>query len=351
MIVTTTNNIENSKILKYIDLISTNVVIGTNFFSDFGAGLTDLFGGYSDTYQNKLQKIYGVAIINLKNRAQRIGANAVIGLRLDFDEISGKGKSMFMVSASGTAVSIEEVDSNKFQIDKTDSLVYSSQLENEITKRIIIHQSSQKILPNQKEWMYLLNNPIDEILESLISTYLDLSGANVMLSEKETLLNENLSEYLKIINQEVAINTLYSKLLEHTSIILKLLKENKLFSPRKILDLINNDNLKIALDCLNLQKEYYTQEDLNIMQIIVEKLNNLPETGKIEITKDGLLSKEKERFVCQNGHKNDLETKFCSNENCQIDIRGLTKSDNYKINLFKLKMNSLEFLLKDKFTN
>ena len=107
MIVTTTNSIENAEIEKYIDLISTNVVIGTNFFSDFGASLTDFFGGYSDSYQNKLQKIYSSAIDNLKQKAANMGANAILGLKIDFDEISGKGKSMFMISAIGTAVIIK----------------------------------------------------------------------------------------------------------------------------------------------------------------------------------------------------------------------------------------------------
>ena len=113
VIITTTNSIENTEIEKYIELISTNVVIGTNFFSDLGASLTDLFGGFSDSYQTKLQTIYKVALDDLKNKAGNIGANAILGLKIDFDEISGKGKSMFMISAIGTAVIIKYKFENK----------------------------------------------------------------------------------------------------------------------------------------------------------------------------------------------------------------------------------------------
>ena len=107
ILITTTDTIENAVIEKYIDLITTNVVVGTNVFSDFGASITDFFGGTSQTYQNKLQKIYDTAFSNLRQRAIELGANAIVGVKIDFDEISGKGKSMFMVSAVGMAVLIK----------------------------------------------------------------------------------------------------------------------------------------------------------------------------------------------------------------------------------------------------
>ncbi len=107
ILITTTDTIENAIIEKYMELITTNVVVGTNVFSDFGASLTDFFGGTSQTYQKKLQKIYETAFNNLRQRAIELGANAIVGVKIDFDEISGKGKSMFMVSAIGMAVLIK----------------------------------------------------------------------------------------------------------------------------------------------------------------------------------------------------------------------------------------------------
>lgn len=106
MIITTTNSIEGAEITSYMRLISTNVVIGSSFVSDFFASFTDLFGGRSNTYQNRLDEVYQNAITEIEQKAARIGADAVVGLKMDFNEISGKGKAMFMVSAVGTAVKI-----------------------------------------------------------------------------------------------------------------------------------------------------------------------------------------------------------------------------------------------------
>ena len=106
MIITTTNNIDGAEITSYIRLVSTNVVIGTNFFSDCAASFTDFFGGRSNTYQRKLDDVYQNAISEIEQKAASIGADAVVGLKMDFNEISGKGKTMFMVSAVGTAVKI-----------------------------------------------------------------------------------------------------------------------------------------------------------------------------------------------------------------------------------------------------
>jgi uncharacterized protein YbjQ (UPF0145 family) len=104
MIITSTNQIEGYKITQYLGLINVNVVLGANFFSDFFASFTDVFGGYSSSYQSKLDKIYGDALSALTEKAKYKGADAIVGVHFDFDELSGKGKSMFMVTAYGTAV-------------------------------------------------------------------------------------------------------------------------------------------------------------------------------------------------------------------------------------------------------
>ncbi len=349
VIVTTTNSIENSSIQKYIELLSINVVLGTNFFSDFGASLTDIFGGFSDTYQNKLQRIYQMAISNLKEQASRIGANAVIGLKIDFDEISGKGKSMFMVSAIGMAVSMDFASQNKSQLEHDSAEISANHLEKEITKRIVIKLLCENALPTKEQWIYLLNNPIDEIVQDLLTAYLEsFKLQEFELSEKQKLLQDNFVEYLKQINREVATNTLYSNITTDFKKIWDLLNKTDLFSPKKVVELIENNNLRIGVKCLPIQKSFYTKDDLTLMKKIINKLNSLPDKGKIEITKDGLLSKEKERFICQNGHKNNVKDMFCSNESCGVDIKGLTSEDYQLIDHFKLKVDALDFLINNK---
>ena len=104
IITTTTNSIEGWEIKEYLQPISSNVVIGANIFSDISAAITDFFGGRSQSYERKLQEIYDQAIVTLNNKAKAVGANCIVGLKIDIGEISGKGNQMFMVSAVGTPV-------------------------------------------------------------------------------------------------------------------------------------------------------------------------------------------------------------------------------------------------------
>lgn len=106
IVVTTTNNIENRKIIEYKGIIFGEVVSGVDFIKDFAAGLTNIFGGRSGSYENELIEARENAINELKQRAIRIGANAVVGVKVDYETL-GQGGSMLMVTASGTAVVLE----------------------------------------------------------------------------------------------------------------------------------------------------------------------------------------------------------------------------------------------------
>jgi uncharacterized protein YbjQ (UPF0145 family) len=105
MITTTTNNIEGRSIEQYLGIVSSEVIIGANIFKDILAGLRDIFGGRSATYERVMEDAKQKAMQELIQRAQALGANAVVGIDLDYETIGAKG-SMLMVSASGTAVRI-----------------------------------------------------------------------------------------------------------------------------------------------------------------------------------------------------------------------------------------------------
>ena len=116
MIVTTTNSIEGYTVKRYLGVVNANVVIGTNLFSDIAASLTDVFGGRSGSYKSKLSTIYDEVMKELTEKAKSYHADAIVGLHVDFDEVSGGGKSMFMVSASGTAITIEKNIEDRYYI-------------------------------------------------------------------------------------------------------------------------------------------------------------------------------------------------------------------------------------------
>lgn len=103
MIITTTPAIEGKKVLDYKGVIAGEAILGANMFKDMFAGIRDLVGGRSGTYEKELQKAREIALEELEQKARDLGANAVIGVDIDY-EVLGQGNGMLMVSASGTAV-------------------------------------------------------------------------------------------------------------------------------------------------------------------------------------------------------------------------------------------------------
>ena len=103
MIITTTQSIEGREISDYMGIVFGEVVTGVNFLKDFGAGLRDFFGGRSSGYENELMRAREEALEEIEERARRIGADAVVGCKMDY-EVLGANGSMLMVTVSGTAV-------------------------------------------------------------------------------------------------------------------------------------------------------------------------------------------------------------------------------------------------------
>jgi uncharacterized protein YbjQ (UPF0145 family) len=105
MITTTTHNIEGRPVQQYLGVISSESIIGANIFKDLFAGVRDIVGGRSGTYERVIEEARNNAMSELVQKAQALGANAVIGIDLDFETV-GTGATMLMVIATGTAVRI-----------------------------------------------------------------------------------------------------------------------------------------------------------------------------------------------------------------------------------------------------
>lgn len=103
MILTTTPNIEGKQITNYYGVVSGEVITGINFVKDFFASVRNVIGGRTRSYEDELTEARETALRELEKRALSIGANAVIGIDIDY-EVLGSGNNMLMVIASGTAV-------------------------------------------------------------------------------------------------------------------------------------------------------------------------------------------------------------------------------------------------------
>ena len=105
MLVTTTPSVEGKQITNYLGVVTGETIIGANFVKDFFAGIRDIIGGRSESYEKVLREAKDSALAEMQQRAQQMGANAVVGIDLDYETIGANG-SMLMVTASGTAVTI-----------------------------------------------------------------------------------------------------------------------------------------------------------------------------------------------------------------------------------------------------
>lgn len=106
MLVTTTPTIEGVRITRYYGIVSGETIIGANVFRDFFASIRDVVGGRSGSYEEVLREAKDTALQEMQEQARRLGANAVIGVDLDYETVGSSG-SMLMVTACGTAVTVE----------------------------------------------------------------------------------------------------------------------------------------------------------------------------------------------------------------------------------------------------
>ncbi len=107
MIMSTTNNLDGREVQRYLGIVSGEAILGANIFKDFFAGIRDIVGGRSAAYEKELQEARRIAFGEMEEKASRVGANAIIGIDIDYETIGANG-SMLMVTVCGTAVLAEK---------------------------------------------------------------------------------------------------------------------------------------------------------------------------------------------------------------------------------------------------
>lgn len=105
MIVSTTNTLETNEVKQYLGIVTGETIIGANLFKDIFAGIRDIVGGRSGSYEKVLREAKDTALKEMEDQATRLGADAIIGVDLDYETVGASG-GMLMVTASGTAVKL-----------------------------------------------------------------------------------------------------------------------------------------------------------------------------------------------------------------------------------------------------
>ncbi|MFN3158830.1 MAG: heavy metal-binding domain-containing protein [Rubinisphaera brasiliensis] len=106
MLTTTTNTLEGYTVREYRGIVTGETILGANVFRDFMAGIRDFVGGRSGSYEKVINDARTTALQEMEQKAEQLGANAVIGVDFDYEAL-GQGGSMLMVAASGTAVLLD----------------------------------------------------------------------------------------------------------------------------------------------------------------------------------------------------------------------------------------------------
>lgn len=330
-IITVTNNLEGCVIERYIDTVCANVVVGTNVFSDIAASLTDFFGGFSGSYKSKLELIYNEAIKELRAKAKNLGANAVVGFSIDFDEISGGGKSMFMVSVSGTACAVKFLRNDTELVEKS-GVVSQEFIDTELKRRFIVEEinSGASLKPECEE--FLFEHPQRAVVDNLLERYIHAQYVDLHVKEF-------IERYFAILPKHEILDAVYAMFPENEKEIGELINCACLFSPKHVLELAKN-NMHSAIGLLNAKKDFYGAEDLVFMKEILAIADALPDTGRIQMVKGGLFSREHEVFICENGHESNSEEEFC--EVCGINIKGLDEGELMLVSRLRAMVDILE---------
>ena len=345
LFITTTNNVDNGKAVEYYGVVSSHIVAGTGFLSDFAASVSDIFGGRSGSYRRQLESLYDEALDELSDKAHLLGANSILGLKIDMDNISGKGMSMFMITAVGTAAKVE-FDAEEQAVGTLDS-VTSAVLVNEIAKRAILQILDDKdaVLP-QRNWETILKYPDNDYVLPLSRRYFEIVTHNndYQFDYVETF-KKNYSQFVQMVDRDLVVQGVYEgmRLDGGFDTARALVKEYSLFDAKSLLSLVKEGYTNRAVAVLDVEQPSYTETDLHDMEALIQALDNLPDVGKIEDVKGGMFSKDGKKYICAHGHKNNPDVEFCSD--CGENIKGLDRSDLKTIEVFKNRVAVLKDLL------
>ena len=255
--VTTTSGFDDVKILEYYEPITAHVVVGMNFFLDFFGGLTDILGGKSSSYQNTLSSINHDVITELRKKADSIGANCILGFKIDNGEISGQGKSMMMVSATGTPAWAE--------FNRGQSENYKNSILLRIKDKIQHMDIDQLHVFNLGKQLRLTNNlfdekyqiHIDDAIKKRQNYFNEIELENILKKiQSLNFMNVNSKSFLK----DLKLNF---KVIDKENIIDEAIKKRQnYFNEKPIKSEINSDLLKDNL--------FYLKDNLKDDEIIIQ---------------------------------------------------------------------------------
>lgn len=345
-IITTTESVQGAAVTRYIDVIRTTRVVNTDL------SLSDIFSGASQKFRSQLDEIFDKALLDLRLKAIALGADAIIGLHTDFEEIFGKGRTKFVVSLVGTAVQLDHPAPLSDSGDGNTVSVRTLRRQ-QLLIRFRRQLEQPDYAPNEAEWNDILNYSLFELTPLIYHRYLHAFEpvSNLPLPEKNLLI-DNFIPFLKSMPYEEAAEVVYADLDTDPYCSSDLIAKCRLFHPQRICEILQPANKHTVISLLDADKENYTVQDLDDMRRIVHFLDNLPDTGHYEEGRGNLFGKTGTILVCERGHSSPVELGGHCTEKldyglgiCNLNVKGITEAEIEKINQFKQKIDILTSLL------
>ncbi|MDA3837489.1 MAG: heavy metal-binding domain-containing protein [Candidatus Delongbacteria bacterium] len=334
--ITTTSGFDGVKIVEYKEPITAHVVVGMNMFKDMMSSFTDIFGGKSKTYENTLSSINDEVLTLLRKKAYSIGANCVLGLKIDNDEVSAQGKSMMMVTALGTAAKADfetkGIDYSKEVVTSTIGLEYFNILKKKQEYLELIE--NKKMKRDSEFWEFIKKNRFSDFSNYLLTLYNNGINDENYGSELLKTLKNNIVEYFNVLDNEFASKFLYEYLKKELnqklrSAIEDIIIKVGLTDYKSIIELSNNDEFLIQKSAVQLsgaEKDVYKKQDIALIKEIIDILNTkFVMRGEISSKKKLMSSKEKEIWICECKAENEMVRSYCMQ--CNKDIYGFKKSE------------------------
>jgi uncharacterized protein YbjQ (UPF0145 family) len=327
ILITTSDNFTSSEIKAQYGVVDSQIVVGANLFRDVFSSFRDIFGGETKGYKKDINKMKKAALDSIKEQATDFGANAIISLRLDLDEVSGGGKSMFMLNAYGSAVELSEnaiTNQEQTNLNKKvslDDIEFFKTRKN--LKNDILEEDPRDLLVPRKNYLSEITeyNLWDkEIIEKVLD---NISHASTHIREgfQEHINNippQRLESYL-----EFNFDQIESNLWEE---IYTALQYNNWFNYDFLEHYLKDeDHIKRfkALQLCTIEKDFYRKEEIQKLQSLSEIIENELNTNIPTETKSGMMS-EKEVYICP---KCLNENKLDSNCTCGANKFGLFPKD------------------------
>lgn len=339
ILVSTTNSIEGYEIKKYFGICSERVVVGAGLFSEFFAGFTDVFGGRSSVFEARLKELYEMAMDKLIASASKIGANALVGTRMDIDEISGKSSQMFMISVSGTAVLIKsKIEPDMKHDNESDNILTGKTIENQVKTKDLTQRLKKCTVYSE------FKNILSELMEKDIMVPLDLllemiNDSNCEFTQYQ--LTEDIIRYLESYEKKSVSNHLNEQVMKAESFTNLFIGTYTAFAfpdyklSVQLFDKLEPNTIEtMLLPVLQKYKNNYDNEDISNIVELCTKMDNMIQADIVSVGK-GLLNKDV--WICSCGKKVAIDRKRCD---CDRGRNGL-------LHKYEIELDKTSTFLKD----